>query len=187
MSISNVCVLLSGGIDSATCIAFYQQIGASVSGLYIGHGQPAAISEAAAAREVARHFAIPLATCQWLGNRRQETGLIKGRNAFLYVAGLLESDSTTRVIASGIHAGTTYPDCSPYFLQDIQRVYDQYAGGDVVAAAPFVEWSKPDIWRLARTAGVPLDITWSCEQGFARACQECLSCRDREALINAAA
>jgi 7-cyano-7-deazaguanine synthase len=81
----------------------------------------------------------------------------------------------TGVIGIGIHAGTEYPDCSPAFVDAMQRLLDVYSGGEVQLDAPFLSWSKPEIWEYARRLGVPLDATYSCEFG-PRPCGQCLSC-----------
>jgi 7-cyano-7-deazaguanine synthase in queuosine biosynthesis len=62
-------VLLSGGVDSAACIDFYQRQGFAVSGLHVTYGQPAARHEAAAAAAIAHHYRIPLTVIRLLDAR----------------------------------------------------------------------------------------------------------------------
>jgi 7-cyano-7-deazaguanine synthase len=177
-----VFVLLSGGVDSAACVAFYLAQSSAVDAVFVDYGQSAAADEAKASRAVATHFKIPLHSVQLHGVRRKSEGLIYGRNAFLYLLALLEFADVASLITTGIHSGTDYWDCSPGFLSGVQRLFDQYTDGRVQATAPFVLWNKRQVWDLCLDRGVPLDLTYSCERGGVPACGQCLSCRDIQAL-----
>jgi 7-cyano-7-deazaguanine synthase len=48
--------------------------------------------------------------------------------------------------------------------------------------APFVQWSKADVYSLALRLDVPLGLTHSCEASD-EPCGSCRSCVDREALL----
>jgi 7-cyano-7-deazaguanine synthase in queuosine biosynthesis len=41
----------------------------------------------------------------------------------------------------------------------MQEVCDLYTGGQVQIGAPFMNWTKGEIWDYAREHGVPLDVT----------------------------
>ena len=179
---AKVWVLLSGGVDSAACAAFYLAQDFSVEGIYVDHGQPAAAHEKQAARGVARYFEIPLICPSWSGSRELRHGEIAGRNAFLYFAALMEIGSQSGLLASGLHAGTPYFDCSPSFLSSLQKLFDGYCDGRMRLAAPFIEWTKPQVWAYSLAQFVPVELTYSCERGTPTPCGECLSCRDRKAL-----
>lgn len=56
----NVLVLLSGGIDSSCCVAFYRQAGHAVTGVFVDYGQPVSQQEERSARAIGRHYTIPL-------------------------------------------------------------------------------------------------------------------------------
>jgi 7-cyano-7-deazaguanine synthase len=174
-------VLLSGGIDSTACVAFYLQQGFSVSAVFVDYGQIAAPQEKKASQAVANHYQIPVAILSWSGQKKQ-AGLIIGRNAFLLFAALMEVPVEARIIAAGIHSGTTYYDCSQSFIRRIQFLFDSYTGGIVQVGTPFLKWSKRDVWAYCKTHRVPLELTYSCENGSAQPCGECLSCQDLEIL-----
>jgi len=56
---SEVLVLLSGGIDSAACVAFFQNRGNGVGGMFVDYGQISAAREKKAASETSgelNHF-----------------------------------------------------------------------------------------------------------------------------------
>ena len=70
------CVLLSGGIDSTACVAFYLQQGFQVRGLFVDYGQAANAHEASAVDAVAHHYAIPLIQLVWSGRFKSDGGAI---------------------------------------------------------------------------------------------------------------
>lgn len=181
-SVTSVWVLLSGGIDSAACVAFYLQRGFKVECIHWTFGQAASVPEQAAAQRVANHYGVPLTILQWSGSTEFATGEIVGRNAFLLFGALMETGGQSGIMAMGVHAGTSYFDCTKTFVHLLQRVIDGYCDGTVQISAPFVDWSKHDIFQFCVTAGVPVELTYSCETGTAQPCGDCLSCRDRSAL-----
>ena len=177
-----VCVLLSGGMDSSACVAFYLERSFSVRCIFIDYGQDAAIREGVAARSVAQHFHVPLAKCRFLGFAQKGQGTIRGRNAFLLIAALMETPENVGTLALGIHSGTGYVDCASPFIRKMQSVFDAYTAGTVQIGTPFLEWTKADIHAFCRTRNVPLELTYSCELGLDQPCGGCHSCRDLEVL-----
>ena len=175
-------LLLSGGIDSAGCLALYLKQGFHVECIHISFGQLAQKCERVAAGRVARHFEVPLRVLQWTGSVNVKDGEIVGRNAFLLLGALMEIDGNTGILATGLHAGTLYFDCSQEFMSAMQTVVDGYCDGRVKLAAPFIEWSKQQVFAFCRAEGVPIEMTYSCEKGPELPCGKCLSCRDRKTL-----
>lgn len=175
-------LLLSGGLDSAACVDFYLQQGASVSGLHVSFGQPAADRERLAAARIASYYHISLKRIIITGACPKPPGQILGRNAMLIFLALGEIDEHTSTIALGIHRQSPYYDCSPIFLTTSQAIVDGQCDGRISIAAPFMEWSKIQIWRYSIERQVPVDLTYSCEKGTEPPCGVCLSCRDMEVL-----
>lgn len=174
-------VLLSGGLDSAACAHFLLQKFA-VRAIHLAYGQPAEIQERAAAFAITKHYGIPLSLVRLGGCRPKASGEILGRNAFLLFAALTEISSSQGAIAIGIHSGSPYFDCSHRFVESIQSLVDGYCDGRTRILAPFVDWTKDTIWDYCLANDVPIDLTYSCEEGLGQPCGECHSCRDREAL-----
>lgn len=174
-----VWVLLSGGIDSAACTAFYLNQGFRVRCVHVNFGQAAADPERIAAERVARHFGLPLEVLQWTGSGTFGAGETPGRNAFLHFGALLEVGARSGLLASGVHAGTPYFDCSREFISRLQCLFDGYCDGRMVVAAPFLDWTKDQVLLFCRAEGVPVALTYSCENGSVPPCGSCLSCRDR--------
>ena len=181
-SLPRLWLLLSGGIDSAACLAFYLELAFQVECFHVDFGQPASTQERGAAERVARHYKVPLTILHWSGTTEFATGEIVGRNAFLLLGALTEIGRKTGTLATGIHAGTTYFDCSPAFLSSLQSLFDGYCDGRILLAAPFISWSKQQIFAYCESKGVPVNLTYSCETGATVVCGDCPSCRDRKAL-----
>ncbi len=150
--------------------------------LFFGYGQASAAREATAAKAISLHYKVPLRSIECTGIRPSSGMEVRGRNALLLTGALIAMDTDAGIIGLGVHAGTPYSDCSPYFIREMQRLFDLYTGGLVKIGAPFLNWSKRQIWDYGHSTGVPLTLTYSCELGRDQPCGQCLSCRDLLAL-----
>jgi 7-cyano-7-deazaguanine synthase len=177
-----VIVLLSGGIDSTACLDFYSELGRPLCALFVDYGQPAANQEIRAATNVAHHYHIPLQTLKLNGSKPKNAGLITGRNSFLICSALMERPPTVSIIAIGIHKGTHYRDCSETFLSKMQSAIQMLEPPKIHISAPFLTWSKGDIYAYCLSKDVPINLTYSCEKGGPEPCGNCLSCKDRQML-----
>jgi 7-cyano-7-deazaguanine synthase len=180
----NAVVLLSGGLDSAACVAFFQSQGFLVKPLFVDYGQCSGAEEERAAQAIANHFGATLSCIRCSGTAKKASGLVTGRNAFLLCLALLELDSAPTVLSAGIHAGTDYWDCSDRFAETMQVLVDGCAGGRIKLNFPFLRWNKRQIFDYCLAHKVPVELTYSCEAGTPRPCGNCLSCRDRKALCS---
>jgi len=174
----SVHVLLSGGIDSAACVAFYLAAGREVGGIFVDYGQAASRPESDAAQCVADHYGIQLRRLTLGGAHEISDGMITGRNGFLLFAALLDIGARGGTIAIGVHAGTTYHDCSRAFIESMKLIINVCSGGRVGLDAPFVDWFKYQVYDYAHRHGLPLHLTYSCEMGTDPPCGSCLSCND---------
>jgi len=172
-------VLLSGGIDSACCVHFYKHAGHNVSAVFMDYGHSVRLQEENSAKRIAKHFAIPLNVVRSSGPPATFEGEIAGRNAFFLFACVLHAHGTDGLIAMGIHAGTSYYDCSEHFLDHSNALLSGYSDGKLALAAPFLHWSKQALYKYCSVSGVPIELTWSCEIGPTVPCGRCLSCEDR--------
>lgn len=173
-------VLASGGIDSATLLALARVEKVPVSACFVDYGQASSKAEETAVTAICSHLKVCLQTVRFQG-MRFGAGEIRGRNAFLLQTALMQFAGSSGTIMIAIHAGTGYRDCSPAFVELMQRSFEFHTGGSISVSAPFIDWPKVDVYRLARKLDVPLQLTFSCESSDAP-CGTCASCRDRLAL-----
>ena len=177
-----VVVLASGGLDSTTALSHFVGLGYSTTALFIEFGQASQSEERLAVAEVARFFDVQLRVVEVNGLGTFGQGITLARNLFLLSTAAMAVGTAPALIAIGVHSGTGYPDCSAAFLSSTQAVLDFYASGALRISAPFLEWSKADIYRYAIDTEVPIRLTYSCEAGQDGGCGRCPSCRDMEAL-----
>jgi 7-cyano-7-deazaguanine synthase len=202
-------VLLSGGMDSATCLALAARDAPPVRALTVLYGQRHA-REIRAARAVAHHFhvkdhrVVRLPVAALLSSaltdrsrrlpsaRRRHHGIpatyVPARNTILLSVALGYAES---VGADSIYLGINavdysgYPDCRAEFLRAFQRLarLATRAGveeGKLISIrAPLVRMGKADIVRLGTRLGVPWEQTWSCYAGGRSPCGRCDACRLR--------
>ena len=180
--INSVEVLVSGGIDSAALLAFYLSQQLAVRALFVDFNQPAAKQESRAVKALCKHYGIQLSIVTVKSEATFSSGEITGRNAFLVFSALMACGARPGIIALGIHEGPPYYDCGEGFLKSIRTVVDGYTAGKIEVAAPLLKWGKQVIWEFCKEAQVPVDLTYSCENGGVPPCGNCLSCKDRRVL-----
>lgn len=176
-------ILLSGGIDSMACVNFYKTLGYTVECLFCNYGQPAAAIEMKSSQKVASHFLVPYTTIEIKNISIPKCGEICGRNALLTWAAFCKIGFGAYKIVLGIHDGTNYSDCTPKFVDAVNRVLDVYTGGTVILESPFMLWKKNEIVEYCKENSLPLNYTYSCETGAYPPCGHCPSCLDRKELL----
>lgn len=87
------------------------------------------------------------------------------------------------VIYLGAHAddaaGNAYADCSPEFIEAINKAVNIGTYGKVSVTAPFVKQNKAGVVKAGLDIGVPYELTWSCYEGGDKPCGKCGTCIDR--------
>jgi 7-cyano-7-deazaguanine synthase len=185
-------VLLSGGLDSATCLALVSRWGWKVHALSFDYGQRHRV-ELSAARVLARRFrvashrVIPIPAFGALGGsaltdssiRIPKKALGKVRIPITYVParntlflafalGVAETSGATEiVIGANALDYSGYPDCRPAFLRAFERVakLGTKAGAEgrtFAIRAPLLSMTKAEIVRLALALGLDTGLTMSC-------------------------
>ena len=185
-------VLLSGGIDSATCAALAVREGFAWTALTFAYGQRHA-GEVLRAREIGRalgvaaHRVIAIDLASMGGSVLTGPGAVPrdrgdpaagpvpptyvpARNTvFLaYALAWAEAGGASDIFIGVNHVDWSgYPDCRPEFIESMQRVAETgtRAGAEGRAPAiraPLLAMRKAEIIRLARSLGVDLGRTLSC-------------------------
>ena len=201
-------MLLSGGLDSATCLALARQQGFSCYALSFDYGQRHR-SELDAAERVARQLGVAAfkvirldmssiggsaLTDMALAVPEQESSgipitYVPARNTvFLSCALAWAEVLEASAIFIGVNAldYSGYPDCRPEFIEAFQRMANLATragveGRELKIATPLISMSKAQIIRSGFALGVDYSLTVSCYQADAqgRACGKCDSCRFR--------
>jgi 7-cyano-7-deazaguanine synthase len=204
-------VLLSGGLDSATCLAIARAEGYECHALSVAYGQRHVVELAAAARVAqalgaAQHHTLTVDLAAFGGSALTDPKLavpetptdgipityVPARNTVLLSLALALSEVVeAQDIFIGVNAVdySGYPDCRPEFIAAFQRLASLATRAGVEGRlalnvrAPLIAMRKADIVRRGLELGVDFAMTVSCYQADAngRACGRCDSCRLRRA------
>jgi 7-cyano-7-deazaguanine synthase len=202
-------VLVSGGLDSATCLAIARAEGYACHALSFAYGQRHEAELAAAARVASalgaiEHRVMRIDLAMFGGSALTDPGIavpeaptrgipvtyVPARNAvFLSLALAWSEVLGAHDIFIGVNAVdySGYPDCRPEFVAAFERMANLATRAGVEDAvplsirAPLIALSKAEIIRRGQSLGVDYALTVSCYQADAegRACGRCDSCRLR--------
>ena len=214
-SVGRAVVLLSGGLDSSTALAWARAQGFDCYALTVAYGQRHQ-SELAAAARVAR----ALSACEHRVMQVDLAGIggsaltdwtvplpdqpsagipvsyVPARNTLLLALALAWAEVLeSRHLVVGVNAidYSGYPDCRPEFIrsfEDLARLATKAGveGARFRVHAPLLSMSKAQIIRHGIGLGVDYAMTVSCYQADAagQACGHCDSCRLRRQGFEAA-
>jgi 7-cyano-7-deazaguanine synthase len=202
-------VLVSGGLDSATCLAMARAEGYACHALSFSYGQRHEAELTAAARVAAalgavEHRIMRIDLAMFGGSALTDPGIavpeaptsgipvtyVPARNTvFLSLALAWSEVLGAHDIFIGVNAVdySGYPDCRPEFVAAFERMANLATRAGVEDAvplsirAPLISLSKAEIIRRGQALGVDYGLTVSCYQADAegRACGRCDSCRLR--------
>ena len=209
-------VLLSGGLDSATCLAIARDQGFETYALSVAYGQRHA-AELDASRRVAaalgarEHRTASVNLGQFGGSALTDPGIavpmdedaggipvtyVPARNTVMLSIALAWAEVLgANDIFVGVNAVdySGYPDCRPAFIEAFERMARLATkvgveGAQLRIHAPLIELSKADIIRRGVALGVDYGLTVTCYQADddGRACGRCEACRLRAAGFKAA-
>ncbi len=202
-------VLLSGGLDSATCLAIARSQGFDCYCLSFDYGQRhsaelRAAERVAQALGAAEHRILSLDLAQFGGSALTDTRIavptegvqpgipvtyVPARNTIMLSLALAWAEVLgSRDIFVGVNAVdySGYPDCRPDYIAAFETLANLATRAGVEGArltihAPLIALSKADIIRKGVELGVDYALTVSCYRADAEghACGVCDSCRLR--------
>lgn len=201
-------VLLSGGLDSATALAWARERGHDCYALSVAYGQRHRAELDAAARvaqalSAIEHRILGVDLGSLGGSALTDAAIavpeapgsgipatyVPARNTVLLALALAWAEVlAARHIVIGVNAVdySGYPDCRPEFINafaHLARIATRAGveGRALQLHAPLLHWSKAQIIQEGRRLGVDYALTVSCYQADAqgRACGRCESCRLR--------
>lgn len=186
-------ILVSGGLDSATCLAIAKSEGYQNYALSFNYGQRSSSELNAAVRlaeffDVAQHHVIPLGIGKLGGSALTDhsvdvpvAGVVADHIPVTYVparntvflsyalawAEVLEADAIFIGVNALDYSG--YPDCRPEFIAAFERMANLATkagieGHPVQIRTPLIRMSKADIIRHGAQLGVDYSLTVSCYQ-----------------------
>ena len=203
-------VLLSGGLDSATCLSIAQDAGFDCYCLSLDYGQrhhseldaAARVARALGARE---HRVLRLDLAAFGGSALTDQNIavptegvgsgipvtyVPARNTIMLSLALAWAEVLeSRDIFVGVNAVdySGYPDCRPEFVAAFENLANLATkagveGNRMTIHAPLIDLTKAEIIRKGSTLGVDYGITISCYQADdqGQACGVCDSCRLRQ-------
>lgn len=179
---SPVLLLAGGGIDSTLCMHRIHEANLPFRSLHIDYGQQASGHEWKAVKNASALFGGDAVQIKISSEKIFHPGEVSGRNAAFIFLALMHLNPEERLICLGIHAGTPFFDCSKRFFGSSAQLVAEHTDSRVRLIAPLLDYTKPEIVSLYRGAGIPLDITYSCQQGIDDGCGLCHSCLDRRKL-----
>lgn len=201
-------VLVSGGLDSATCLALAKEAGYVCCALSFDYGQRSSSELAAAARiasamQVADHRVVKLGLDAIGGSALTDTAFdvpeqesegipityVPARNTVFLAYGLALAEA---IDAASIFIGVNsldysgYPDCRPEYIEAFQAMMNlatkkTVEGSSISLNTPLISLSKAEIIKTGTLLNVDYSQTVSCYQADdrGRACGSCDSCRFR--------
>lgn len=198
-------VLLSGGLDSTTCMSVAHQEGYQIYPVSFNYGQRH-IRELECAKKVAAFYKVKehkiltlsnvggsaltdpeIAVPEYQGDGYIPVTYVPARNILFlsYALGYAEVVGAETIFI-GVSAVdySGYPDCRPEFIQAYQQVINVgtktgVEGQPVQVVTPIIHLTKGETIKLAYRNSAPLDLTTSCYNGGEMACGLCDSCRLR--------
>lgn len=209
-------VLLSGGLDSATCLAIARAEGYDAYALSVEYGQRHAAELAAAQRVATALGAVAHRTAhvdlgQFGGSALTDASLavpvdgldggipityVPARNTIMLSIAMAWAEVLgAEHIYVGVNAVdySGYPDCRPAFIEAFEKMANLATkagveGHRLSIHAPLIDLSKADIIRRGTALGVDYGLTVSCYQANddGQACGLCDACRLRKAGFEAA-
>ena len=209
-------VLLSGGLDSATCLAGARADGFRCHALSFDYGQRHAAELSAAARvamvlgavghrvmriDLAAFGGSALTDPQLVVPEAPTAGIpityVPARNTVFLALALAWSEVLgAKDIYIGVNAVdySGYPDCRPGFIAAFEAMANVATRAGVEGTArlrvraPLIDSSKAEIIRRGTALGVDYSLTVSCYQAddSGAACGRCDACRLRRAGFEAA-
>jgi len=199
---SKAIVLLSGGLDSATCLSESLAKGYEVYPISFDYGQRHK-KELSCVEKIVKYYKIKshklihidnvggsaltdssIEVPEYKGLPNIPVTYVPARNIIFlsYAVGYAEA-----IDADAIYIGVNavdysgYPDCRPEFIEAFEKMIKVGTkrgvnGKPIKIETPLINLSKAQIIRLACENKAPLHLTTSCYKGGDKACGVCDSC-----------
>lgn len=202
-------IVLSGGLDSTTCMGIAQEEGYQLYPITYSYGQRHD-REVEQAKKIARHYKVKEHRIVDIGFLNQIGGSALTDESIVIPDGMEEADEIpatyvparnliflslaaayAEVIgAEAVYTGVSavdysgYPDCRPEFISHLEETIRLATkagseGFSIQLKTPLIHLTKGETIQAGLRLGVPYHLTTSCYRGGELACGTCDSCRLR--------
>ena len=190
-------MLLSGGIDSATCLYYARREGYEVRALtisfyHIARGELRAARGLARAARVKEHRMVSIPELREASDiagsefpNRPPTYIPQRNSIFYGLAANYAEEVGADYIIGGHNKDdqAAFDDTRDLYFEKLQEAF--WAASSALRfrrtsiLRPLKTKTKPEVIRYASALGVPLELTWSCHREGWRPCLRCEGCRAR--------
>lgn len=190
-------VLMSGGLDSATCLYWAKANFDEVQAITFNYFQRIT-REKVASRSITKLAKVNLIEVQLpfikekseYSNFKAKNGdqpsrsYIPLRNLIFYsISGYFAQVKKIQNIVGGHNAsdGNIFKDASASYIERMNKLILKglLSSIDCKIILPLKLMSRVDVIRLARRLNVPIELTWSCHREVRLHCGQCYACRQR--------
>jgi len=199
-------IVLSGGMDSATALAWSLDQGhEAVGAVNFQYGSKQNAREKHSVEKIVSHYNLPLYEIPLeFMNRLFKSDLLQSggaipdghyneasmqktvvpfRNGIMLsiAAGLAESLEAEAIVL-GNHYGdhATYADCRKSFIEPMREAIREGTDAQIELLSPFCDIDKAEIARIGTRLNVPYSLTYTCYKGAEQHCGSCGSCTARK-------
>lgn len=190
-------VMLSGGLDSATCL-YWAKERYDVSAItfnYFGRLE----NEKRATAQLAQASGVEVIEIEvpfvreaadagdgFAGADLKWAGYVPARNMMFYSIAAHHAEYLgARWIVGGhnMHDASFFKDASKSYIEKLNALFREAClscdGQPYQIVLPLADMDRAGVIRLARKLNVPIQLTWSCHAEGDRQCGKCYSCRQR--------
>lgn len=199
-----VLVVLSGGMDSTTALAWAKANHEVVGCVNFQYGSKHNEKELSRVVPICHHFKVGLKIVELeaafkdfksdllqsggdipeghYADESMKRTVVPFRNGIMLsiAAGLAESMGAKGIVL-GNHMGdhAIYPDCRENFATAMREAIRLGTYAEIELLAPFQHADKAAIAKLGDHLKVPFELTWTCYKGKEKHCGKCGSCVER--------
>ena len=184
-------VLLSGGMDSTTILAYAKTKHTTIEALAFNYGQKHN-QELDNAQKVADHYNVKLtkldfdfakhfnkSTIIYAGEKHLSDDYMPFRNMIIFATacGYAQAHGFEKIYY-GANADDIFPDnLEPFLIQFNKSIEAMQT--NIRIEYPFMKLNKKGIVQKAIELDVPLNLTRSCYEAGAKSCGKCIACKKR--------
>jgi 7-cyano-7-deazaguanine synthase len=200
-------IILSGGLDSTTALAYYidTQNKKDITTITFNYGSKHNTQENNAAKKIANYYGVKntIINLDFINKLFKSNLLKKGgkipfghyadktmkktvvpfRNGIMLsiASGYCESIGFDSIVL-GNHSGDhfIYLDCRTSFSKPMSEAIFQGTDRHIIVERPFEMMTKTDIVKLGSKLKVPYELTYSCYNGEKIHCGKCGTCYERK-------